>query len=102
MKIEIEHLKTAVMSGGGQWERVQEAIEECQPAIVLFRSPLTGQILALPVQQCTSEKVHEKILLDCKKQSKKPVKMSRDMVVHFIDRLREMADQLESLTEEKP
>lgn len=100
MTIDIEHLKRHVLAGGGQFVALQECVPP-EPPQVLFNSPISGTTLSLPADKCYSAEVHEHITKSDKNWRKSPIKVPRYKLVHILDNLHKLAEEIEELLEEK-
>lgn len=94
-------LKYHVKAGGGIWEGVQPHLMDSDGATVFFRNPEDGALLKCDVHTCNSVAVRWIISEHKRKQGEKPIKIQRSVLVHILDKLTELAEEVKQLIEEK-
>ena len=97
---EVNRIKYQVIAGGGKWVGIQEVVPP-GPDLVLFNSETTQTTLALPVNECTAERVREKIIASDQAFLNRRISVKRSVLVHLSDKLADMRDEIQNLLGEK-
>lgn len=97
---EEEILRYNVKVGGGIWEGIQTTLLDPNGGSVIFRAP-DGALLCRPVDKCTTADVRMEIAEHNQRRGIRPLRIQKSVLVHILDKLTELAEEVKKIIEEK-
>lgn len=97
---EVNRYKLMVVAGGATWVGVQETVPP-GPDLVLFNSLINKTTLALPVTEISVAAVRQKVIASDQQFANRPIRVPRSVLVHIVDKLRGLQEEIQKLMEEK-